>query len=196
MGLYVSFTPEDLGYQKILFQEVLGELVSVTVDYTAACQAFCDTFMAQATGLVPVDTGYLRSTIHARTFGEVCEAEATAEYAQYVEYGTYVMSAQPYFTPAVEAGLNAFRALAGEALSQAQEELYDICNSIIEAAKATISDGSFMGDMGGILMGAAVMWLMFPLLVNLYGIIDTLSPGDQNFGGGGVGGSAVQIIIT
>lgn len=198
MGLYVSFTPEDLGYPVSLIQEILGEEVVVDVDYTAACEAFVSTFMTQATSLVPVDTGYLQSTIDARTNGFMCEAEATAEYAQYVEYGTWKMRAQPYFTPAVEEGIAAFQAVAGEALDEAQEELKEICESIMEAAQATFSDGSFLGDIGATLLGGLMLWLMFPILVNLYGIMKSLDPNSEfgSGGNGGIGGTSVSVIIT
>lgn len=196
MGLYVSFTPESLGYPLTLTQEILGEEVVVDVDYAAACEAFVSTFLETARSACPVRTGYLLSTINARTNGFMCEAEATAEYAQYVEYGTWKMAAQPFFTPAVEKGIAAFQAVAGEALDEAQEMLQDICKSIIEAAQATFSDGSFLGDMGGILMGGLMLWLMFPILVNLYGIMKTLSPDDANNFANGIGGTNVSVIIT
>ena len=76
---------------------------SVPVDYSEACRVFVFPFIEVATELVPVDTGYLRSTINADTDGiSICYAEATAEYAQYVEYGTWCMMAQPYFEIALE----------------------------------------------------------------------------------------------
>ena len=46
----------------------------------------------------PVDTGYLRSSIS----GDSDVVQAEAEYAQYVEYGTWKMDSQPYFESAVE----------------------------------------------------------------------------------------------
>ena len=59
MGLYASFTPEELGYRVSLAQTVLGEYLTVDVEYGPACEAFCETFLDVATDLVPVDTGYL-----------------------------------------------------------------------------------------------------------------------------------------
>lgn len=47
---------------------------------------------------VPVDTGYLQSSIS----GDSDVVQAEAEYAQYVEYGTWKMDSQPYFEFAVE----------------------------------------------------------------------------------------------
>jgi len=54
--------------------------------------------------LVPVKTGYLKSTIHVQTFDELSlQVRADAEYAAFVEYGTDKQAAQPFLTPAVEA---------------------------------------------------------------------------------------------
>ena len=58
-----------------------------------------------AKSIVPVRTGYLRSTIAFRAF----EAPlmfwfgATAYYASYVEFGTWKMMPEPYLRPALDA---------------------------------------------------------------------------------------------
>ena len=128
MGLYVSFSiTADWGYPEEVEggDENIG-YESVPVDYSEACEAFVSTFLDTALSLVPVDTGYLRSTINANADGDTCEAEATADYAQYVEYGTVYMDAQPYFEPALEAACAAAAEAAEEALQEAQEELADL----------------------------------------------------------------------
>ena len=195
MGLYASFTPEQLGYPVTLEQELLGEIAVVEVDYSAACEAFCETFLDVATDLVPVDTGYLQSTIAANTDGFFCECMADAEYAQYVEYGTWKMDAQPYFTPALEEGLAAFQEVAGEALDEAQEEMEEICEAIMDSAAAAFGGEGFLGELGGILMGGLMLWLMFPILVNIYAILDSLNP-NSKFGSEGAGRGSVDVIIT
>ena len=202
MGLYASFTPEELGYRTTLSQSILGEFLEVEVDYGPACDAFCSTFMDMATSIVPVDTGFLRSTIDAQTDGYLCECEATAEYAQYVEYGTWKMDAQPYFEPALDAGLEAFYELAGEAMDEAQDILQDMVEDVIASAQEAMGggeEGGFMEEMGGALLGGLMMLLMFPLLVNLYGILQAFnvnaSFGSRGRGSGG-GGGAVEVIIT
>lgn len=77
---------------------------------------------ADAKRLAPVDTGFLKSSIYASTSqgsdysgtgGALPEVTPSsdqeaivgvgAEYAQYVEYGTWKMQAQPFLTPAAEA---------------------------------------------------------------------------------------------
>lgn len=200
MGLYASFTPEDLGYRVSLTQTILGEILTVDVEYGPACEAFCETFLEKARELVPVDTGYLRSTIEADTDGFFCECMADAEYAQYVEYGTWKMDAQPYFEPAIDAGLEAFCELAGEAMDEAQEILQDMCEDVIASAQEAMGGGeggSFLGDIGGALLGGLMLLIMFPILVNLYGILKAFDV-SGNFGSDGrtVSGGAVEVIIT
>lgn len=55
--------------------------VTVQVDYSDAFAAFADAFYSYATDLVPVDTGYLRSTISASSDDWSITAEASAHYA-------------------------------------------------------------------------------------------------------------------
>lgn len=51
---------------------------------------------------VPVDTGFLRSSIQARQLGPAhWRVTVTADYGVYVEYGTRFNRAQPYFFPTV-----------------------------------------------------------------------------------------------
>lgn len=109
MGLYVSFNCADYGLVPAV-EAVIADLVPIftPMNWAPACKAFVDTFMSEAQALVPVDTGYLRSTINAGTDGYNCYAEATAHYAEYVEYGTSYMEAQPYFEPALEKAMQAF----------------------------------------------------------------------------------------
>lgn len=148
MGLYVSFSiTADWGYPEEVEggDENIG-YESVPVDYSEACEAFVSTFLDTALSLVPVDTGYLRSTIDANADGDTCEAEATADYAQYVEYGTVYMDAQPYFEPALEAACAAAAEAAEEALQEAQEELADL----LEDRSADIDAGGMMMEGGGV----------------------------------------------
>lgn len=53
--------------------------------------------------LAPVDTGRLRSEISVSvTSGDGVVLESPTPYAVFVEYGTTVSPAQPYFTPGLE----------------------------------------------------------------------------------------------
>jgi hypothetical protein len=59
----------------------------------------------RATQVVPVRTGFLRSTIYHRVDRGALTLElgATADYALYVEMGTRRMAAEPYIRPAWDA---------------------------------------------------------------------------------------------
>lgn len=170
MGLYVSFSiTADWGYPEEVEggNESIG-YESVPVDYSEACEAFVSTFLDTALSLVPVDTGYLRSTIDANTDGDTCEAEATADYAQYVEYGTVYMDAQPYFEPALEAACAAAAEAAEEALQEAQEELADLLEDML--ADSDIGAMTMGGEGGGGLMDFIASFLAI-LLVSVVGAI-------------------------
>jgi len=75
---------------------------------------------ALAKQLVPVRTGYLRSTIYATVQEWVAEIGAEAAYALFVELGTRHMQAQPYLYPAIQEYL---------------PQLEDIICAAIDAAK-------------------------------------------------------------
>lgn len=174
MGLYVSFSiTADWGYPEAVEggNESIG-YESVPVDYSEACEVFVSTFLDTALSLVPVDTGYLRSTIDANTDGDTCEAEATADYAQYVEYGTVYMDAQPYFEPALEAACAAAAEAAEEALQEAQEELADL----LEDMQADSDAGAMMmgGGGGGGLMNFIASFLAILLMSVVSAIINSI----------------------
>ena len=101
--------------------------VTVQVDYSDAFAAFADAFYSYATDLVPVDTGYLQSTISASSDDWSITAEASAHYAQYVEFGTWKVAAQPYFIPALEYAWSetsdAFQQAVQDAMDEAEARL-------------------------------------------------------------------------
>lgn len=57
---------------------------------------------ARAQQIVPVDTGYLKSTISIDVEGLGFDLGPTAEYGEYVELGTSRMNAEPYLSPAYD----------------------------------------------------------------------------------------------
>ena len=58
----------------------------------------------QASLLAPVDTGNLRASIHGRVEGRVgIVGTGPVKYAEFQEYGTRFMPAQPFLRPAIDA---------------------------------------------------------------------------------------------
>lgn len=130
----------------------------IPVDYSAAISAFCDTFMSKSTELVPVDTGYLRSTINASGSGTLITADVDAEYAEYVEYGTWKMSAQPYFEPAFAEASQVAYSVAYQIYKQAQEvEAQQRASDLQSQGVAMISSGNIFMAVFMIFLQALVM---------------------------------------
>jgi len=77
---------------------------------------------AEAMRLVPVRTGYLRSTIYAKIQEWVAEIGADATYALFVELGTKYMQAHPYLYPAIEKYLPQLETVVTAAIEQAKAE--------------------------------------------------------------------------
>jgi len=66
----------------------------------------------RAQELVPVDTGFLHNSAFIQVGADDVQLGFSAEYASYVEFGTYKMAAQPYLRPALdEAEPEALRAI-------------------------------------------------------------------------------------
>lgn len=72
------------------------------IDYSDAVREAIDEFMDAATSDVPVDTGTLQASISCEEEYMGFTAYADTNYAEYVEYGTYKMEAQPYFEDNLE----------------------------------------------------------------------------------------------
>lgn len=159
--------------------------VTVQVDYSDAFAAFADAFYSYATDLVPVDTGYLQSTISASSDDWSITAEASAHYAQYVEFGTWKMAAQPYFIPALEYAWSE----TSDAFQQAVQDAMDEAEARLDAMGASQggAEGGFGMGFGGFL--GALLGAVFVGMLNILG--DMLSGGTQiTYGGGSSGGGA------
>ena len=174
-SLSANISAEDLPQTVSVSMSLSGGFattITVPVDYSPALDAAELTFMEVATSLVPVDTGYLQSTIHAEVVGLTVSTGANAEYASYVEYGTWKMAAQPYFTPAMEAANEAFMNAAQECINMAYAEISDIVGGFnmnggaISALQgqvggAAMSSGALMmgSILGSIIVGAATTFI-------------------------------------
>ena len=152
---------------------------TVAVDYAAALDVFVSTFLEISNSLVPVRTGYLKSTLSSRVTGEfTAEARADCEYAQFVEYGTWKQWAQPYFRPAINEATNAMLIEAQKAKTRAEELAQEMVGAVAQAWVDALWNfgeamtGSFL--MGG-LNAFLGLWFFFPLALLAYGIIDTLT---------------------
>ena len=175
MGLRAHFSMDDLGYAPTT--EELG----IPIDYSDGCSIFVDTFKKVAKDLVPVDTGNLRSSISARSLGDGCECDASADYAQYVEYGTYKMDAQPYFEPALEAAYAEASVAWREAIDMAQmeeEELLEEMENQQAMQKGMSSSGKGSGMGGGFpnSFGAFLGMILAAIVIGfVQGFFDMLS---------------------
>lgn len=197
MGLALHLDVESVGLPTTL-EAVAADMSMVSVDiiYADALVAFVDTFLDVATDLVPVDTGYLQSTIYAETDEEfTADCYADAEYAQYPEYGTWCQEEQPYFRPAVEEAWAEFCSGAMEAIEEAQAELQDILEEIAAQVQSEMDEEMGGGGaMGGLAM-LAMMLLLFPVMLYGYGIKQTLADAFGSDGGNtaSVGGMEIQM---
>ena len=184
MGLRVNINAMDQGFP---MTANVGD-ISIPVDYSEAAEIFKTVFLDVARELVPVRTGYLKSTIAAKigeaSIGEVT-AEASAEYAQYVEFGTYRQMAQPYFIPAVEAALEEWGLAAQKAYDEALEEAQAAYEAEQAQQQSQEAGGASVGAPvgGGLLGGLAVLGLLLIFTIFIEGIKSMFNDTDSRRGG-------------
>ena len=191
MGLRANINAMDQGFP---MTADVGD-ISIPVDYSEAAEVFKAMFLDVARELVPVRTGYLKSTIAAEigeaSIGEVT-AEASAEYAQYVEFGTYRQMAQPYFIPAIEAALEEWGLAAQKAYDEALEEAQAAYEAEQAQQQSQEAGGAPVG--GGFLGGLALLGLLLIFTIFIEGIKSMFNDTDSHRGGRlaeGVLGSAL-----
>lgn len=183
MGLRANINAIDQGFP---MTADVGD-ISIPVDYSEAAEVFKTVFLDVARELVPVRTGYLKSTIAAKigeaSIGEVT-AEASAEYAQYVEFGTYRQMAQPYFIPAIEAALEEWGLAAQEAYKEALEEAqaaYEAEQAQQQSQGAGGAGGAPVG--GGFVGGLVLLGLLLIFTIFIEGIKSMFNDTDSRRGG-------------
>ena len=161
--------------------------VTVEIDYSNAFAEFANAFQSIATDLVPVDTGYLQSTISSSSDDWSMTAYADAQYAQYVEFGTWKMAAQPYFAPALAAAWDEAAPAFEQAIASAQQELQAQIDSIQEGLGENpdtgFGGGSFLGGLLGVILGAIVVGL----IQGFFGLL-----GSAGYHGGGISGHGIS----
>ena len=180
MGLRANINAMDQGFP---MTADVGD-ISIPVDYSEAAEVFKAMFLDVARELVPVRTGYLKSTIAAEigeaSIGEVT-AEASAEYAQYVEFGTYRQMAQPYFIPAIEAALEEWGLAAQKAYDEALEEAQAAYEAEQAQQQSQEAGGAPVG--GGLLGGLALLGLLLIFTIFIEGIKSMFNDTDSHRGG-------------
>lgn len=177
MGLEATITIDDLGLPTA-FTSIKGE--TVEVDYSQAFADFANTFYDIATDSVPVETGYLQSTIHSESDDFSITAGADADYAQYVEYGTYKMEAQPYFRPALEQAWASTQAEFEEAVNEAQQELIEQMGGTMDAGGG--GGGVWTGELFSSLLVSALVGIIQGFFKSLNEIGDLGSQSNDNMG--------------
>ena len=183
MGLRANINAMDQGFP---MTADVGD-ISIPVDYSEAAEVFKTMFLDVARELVPVRTGYLKSTIAAKigeaSMGEVT-AEASAEYAQYVEFGTYRQMPQPYFIPAIEAALEEWGLAAQKAYKEALEEA-QAAYEAEQAQQQSQGAGGAPGGApvgGGLLGGLALLGLLLIFTIFIEGIKSMFNDTDSHRG--------------
>ena len=191
MGLRANINAMDQGFP---MTADVGD-ISIPVDYSEAAEVFKAVFLDVARELVPVRTGYLKSTIAAEigeaNIGEVT-VEASAEYAQYVEFGTYRQMAQPYFIPAIEAALEEWGLAAQKAYDEALEEAQAAYEEEQAQQQSQEAGGAPAG--GSLLGGLVLLGLLLIFTIFIEGIKSMFNDTDSHRGGRlaqGVLGSAL-----
>ncbi|UVX70644.1 MAG: putative tail-component [Bacteriophage sp.] len=109
---------------EIDFSEVnanIENLVATLPDkFAKGMQDACLLVEESAVQKVPVDTGYLKGTITNKVVKNGSNIEgyvySTAEYAPYVELGTYKMNAKPFLYPALTQNQSIIRQIFSEVL--------------------------------------------------------------------------------
>ena len=179
MGLFVEFDViDDFGYLD------MTEEYAIVPDYSEGCQVFAITFLEVARQLVPVDTGYLRSTLKAGCDDTYCYAETDCEYAQYPEFGTWCQAEQPYFRPALEQAIIAAKPYWDRAQQDAliEEEM------LIEAEEDEEEDDFYStksSSIGGIgFMGLAWFLLAMFFIAVIIVSIEAIMGKDFGYEGG------------
>ena len=115
----IAFSCEIYGVEEVQmaledFNEVMYQRV------VAKLNIWRGKVVEEAQLIVPVRTGYLRSTIYGFVVGWYVEIGASASYAPFVEFGTSRMIARPFLEPSVRMYLNNLEMIFSEAIDEAK----------------------------------------------------------------------------
>lgn len=179
-AIYEAFhDADDTGYNWV---ERIASSSENAYSVEEAYQAFSNAFHDTINALCPVRTGFLRSTCDCIFLGDSILCVADAEYAQYVEYGTSRMAAQPYFEPAIEDGVRAMQlvlnTLADNAFyngkSDGQAGSYAVQNAAASAS------GDIASVVGGI-VGFVIMLIISAFFDMIESLIDEIFSDTESY---------------
>lgn len=99
----------------------------------------------EAKKIVPVRTGKLKRSIHARVYNDVAIIGSRVFYAPYVEAGTPKMSARPYLRPALEIVVSRWKGKAEITpgwiiftVNKAEADIEQIAAEVVREAKRVV----------------------------------------------------------
>lgn len=100
----------------IVFNHIPAIIASVEANARMAVKSTADKIVADAKARAPHKTGFLRSSIESKVVSAGKEADiyVWADYAAYVEFGTYKMPARPFLAPAMAAHVDDFAGEVGK----------------------------------------------------------------------------------
>jgi HK97 gp10 family phage protein len=90
---------EGIDELNTLFKNLVPAMQKSFSDIT---NQYANTILQEMRSIVPVKTGYLKSTIGSSNAANALQLFVTASYAGYINYGTRRMRARPFFTGPVE----------------------------------------------------------------------------------------------
>lgn len=140
------------------------------IDYTDAVHEAVDEFMDAATSDVPVDTGTLQASIHCDEEYMGFTAYADTNYAEYVEYGTYKMEAQPYFEDNLESVAEELHANCVQIWQDAEQQDKEQYQAQIEARMQEAQ----RAGAGGSLIEMVLSSILIGMLNGLLSIIQDM----------------------
>lgn len=142
------------------------------IDYSDAVREAIDEFMDAATSDVPVDTGTLQASISCEEEYMGFTAYADTDYAEYVEYGTYKMEAQPYFEDNLESVASELHANCVEIWRDAEQQDKEQYQAQIEARKQEAQRAGALG--GGSLIEMVLSSILIGMLNGLSSIVQDM----------------------
>ena len=97
---------------------ITGGGINPNIDMAAVFCAASEAVADEARAMCPVDTGKLKSSITVSAGDDGAQISANADYAAYVEFGTYKTAAQPFLVPALLNSADKIAAAAAKAIGE------------------------------------------------------------------------------